>query len=73
MSCSPPKPGFVKQIVAITPYAFHLGIHSNGERSKPIVTSSLRDTRKGRKVICSITGKYCIVNFLMTQVSTNKS
>jgi ketopantoate reductase len=81
------SPASTKLVRQLAEEAYRIGIASGASlaqsspddvielarRSKPIITSSLRDTRKGRKVeIYSITGKYCILNFSMTQVPTNK-
>lgn len=69
------SPASTKLVRQLAEEAYHIGIASGASlaqssrddvielarRSKPIITSSLRDTRKGRKVeIYSITGKYCM-------------
>jgi 2-dehydropantoate 2-reductase len=68
------SPASTKLVRQLAEEAYRIGIASGASlaqsspddvielarRSKPIITSSLRDTRKGRKVeIYSITGKYC--------------
>ena len=81
------SPASTKLVRQLAEEAYQIGIASGvslaqsspddvielARRSKPIITSSLRDTRKGRKVeIYSITGESRSLKFSIPQTSTNE-